>query len=585
MRHTRDEKLAQSIEGTNISAVAKSISSHTAPLHETGDLILGTDQIIERLYSVEETEDVRDDTLGRALSNAVQMLLKLWTGAAEPDIATIGIGPGDQASDIAKAVFLCSLVLPFQHPSNRATNSSQFKHARYDFAKPIPEVLLDWLRDHHNQYPNDYSDLMRTPKNPAANERFWSILFSLNLRGRLRDVCNLLREADFSHAWTALEDGATRPGYDGKQLGNVQRVVNRAISVLESCPALHTGDWDVKGADWSIYRKRIVQALSDLETFAEGSTLDGSGEAEPFEAEHFGLSSSRREGFSMSRLSQRAQSKVPWAVYESLKQLYAQSLGDHAEILAASADWVEATIGLAVWWDGNDNALRAKNHSSSRRIPDKQPHTRNVDVRPTAAYQEKLMVSLRQITAESDEAELQVNTSNPVEVGLACIFEGDMDGLVTILRTMSRTISTTVTELASFGKWLNEVPSPSKALMQNFDESDLMVLSVAKHSTRGVDPDSELVGYAKLLDQQSKIRSSRGTFKEVDGWELAVQILSRVQDEAVADAEIARILDRLELDERRIAKLTALCNELNMPQLGRKMSEVSDCKLTVWTMY
>lgn len=548
----------QGVESIDVASIARSIASRPAPLREPGELILATHRITEQFYGSDRGTEEAHDRWEDILAEGTQQLLRTWRSMPDRNIQTIGIGPGDAASDITKAVFLSSLLLSLHNPGRISTHHL---NSGMGSKKPIPEVLLDWLREYHDPFPDEYAEVMQQQNTPAANERFWDVCFAVSLRGNVPRLCSLLQAADFSHAYTALDDGSDQAGYHGQQLANVKQVIRRAVSVFETCPSVRDGDWNVRGPEWAIYRKRIQQARSDLETFAEGSMFERS------------RSKSSDVGFTMSQRSQRAQSKVPWSVYEGLKQLYGQILGWEEEVLAACADWVEATVGMAIWWDGSDGVSNRKSLYASRRSLGQSQSNRSIDNQPVLAYQERLRLSFRQVTCSSDEAEMQVNTTRAIEVGLGCVFEGDMEGLLAILKGWSATISNAVLELANFGQWLTESPSPSKSLMNGFDKSDLMVLSVTKYGNSGVDFDREMISYANLLNERQSIRGSRPE-DVFEGWEMAVQTLSRVKNEEMAYEQISRILENLDLDRPQVDKATFLCTELDLSQLGRNIAEV-----------
>lgn len=566
---SREDDFVQSIHSVDISSVAESIAPPPAALRETGDLILSTDQVIDNLYVFREHRAKNYEQLDNALGNAVQQLLRVWKSKPDRNVVAAGIGPGNGATDITKAVFLCSLLFTLHHPPPYDKDQALYRSQQVVSQKPVSQVLLDWLAEYHDPYPTEYSDLMNFSDGPASSERFWDIVFSTSVRGGMKQLCNLLSEADFSQAYSALEDGADRMGYEGQQLANVERVVNRAISVFQVCPALLYGDWDVQGNEWTMFRKKVHQARRDLETFAEGSMFNRSEEDSLFQDHE-----SNQHDHSISRLSQRAQSKVPWTVYENLKQLYGQILGWSEEVGAACADWVEATIAVAVWWDGTSDLASQKGPASSRRSMNQSLYNRGADKRPVLGYQEKLRQSFRSITGTTDEAELQVNTTDAVQVGLACIFEGDIQGLLGIVKGWSAVIANATVEIGSFGGWLNKSPTPSKDLMSGFNKSDLMVLSVAKQDVAGIDFDQEMIAYARLLNGRAEIQSQSSKIN-LEGWELAMQALSRVKNEEVANTEITKVLENLGLDRRRVDRVTTLCFELNLSQVGRNISQVS----------
>lgn len=571
------EDIIPSIEGPNFSAIAKALVGTSAPLTEPSDVILATDTVVEDISKFIKTGLATGDDIDAALCIAVEELLKLWrTGQVAPR-QHLGIGPENNASPHTKAVFLSSLLLEFHHPSRRAPPPGSFRSSRNNnISKTVPEALLDWLKEYHNQYPHEFAEVLETQPNVCAHSRFWDIVLSLTVLGNIAGASRLLREADFRMAASAQdEDQSSEPGYRGKQLGNIQRVVNRAIAVLDSCPAVQSGDWNVTGNDWAIFRKRVKQAFADLESFAEGSSLDRAGEDKAFEAENFGLSSIADDEFSLSTMSRRAESKVPWYIYQSLLSLYGQLLGARREIVAASADWVEATICSTVWWDGEDDEGANTNLNSSRRSLARSQGPRQVDLLPRTAYQQRLSLSFSQITAENQESELQVNTANPIEVGVACIFDGDLQGVLQIVRGWSSTISTAIVEIANTGSWLNIASDPSRSLMDRFDQSDLLVLSFAQQSDRRINRDEMLLSYADQVNRRGTLYSSQKGIS-TEGWELAVQIMSRLGNTTLSNTRIENLLGEVDLTAKgQIEKVVGVCETLSLPEIGRNMAEVS----------
>ncbi|KAH0356528.1 hypothetical protein KCU81_g564, partial [Aureobasidium melanogenum] len=176
----------------------------------------------------------------------------------------------------------------------------------------IPRALLDWLNTYHNPFPDDLTDVMRHRPTPVAHDRFWDMVYACTLRGDILNAISLLETADWSQAESAIEDGYDEPGYSGSHLHAVREVVSRCVDLLSTCPAVTENDWDVKGSDWTIFRHRVRRELQDLQDFAEADSRD----KDQFPAAPFG-----RVSMSFSTASRRAESKVPWLIYESLKTL------------------------------------------------------------------------------------------------------------------------------------------------------------------------------------------------------------------------------------------------------------------------
>lgn len=566
--------------------------SEAVDVTESDELILATEDIISRLYGI----DAEDVALQAALTTASEDLTRIWQSCVDNDARhlgtaeyVVGIGPNEDAPSTTKASFLSTFLLQLHHPpplngkqafafsrSGRVSEYSESFGSSQVIPRPSPppKVLLDWLNTYHNPYPNSTIDLQTYQPNPTAHSNFWDILFSAMLRGRIADVIRILKEADFRHARTALDDGQGQDGYRGVQLGNITRVINRAIMVLEVCPAMKDENWDVKGTDWIIFRRRVEQAAADLATFAEGRDREAEDDNQHFRAENFGIQGSLASMSSLSQSTRKAESKVPWTIYQNLKAMYGLLLGGTTEIISFAQDWVEATIGLTAWWDGDDNDEIIKgslgmSRRSIRRLQSLAP--RSVDVDVLTAYLRRLSYAFDRVTDDTDEEAFQINSMNPVEVGLASIFEGNVEGVIGLLRGWSLTITSAVVEFASLGGWLG-IPSGTK-MLNNFNESDLMVLSYGQDKQR-LGKDEILAEYAEALSNRDVLRSEHYDI-EREGWELAVEILGRLDDDVLSSMKICQLLDDLPLDSGgRVDNLLNICSELGLDSQTRKIAEV-----------
>ena len=559
---------------------------------ESDELILATEDIVSRLYNI-DTEDV---ALQAALSTASEDLTRIWHSCVDSDARhlgtaeyVVGIGPNEDAPSTTKASFLSTILLQLHHPPplkgkqafafSRSARASTFSESSNNSQVPLrpsppPKVLLEWLNTYHNPYPTATIDLQTYQPNPTAHLNFWDIVFSAMLRGRIADVIRILKEADFRHARTALDDAQGHDGYRGVQLGNITRVVNRAIMVLELCPAMKDEDWDVKGTDWVVFRRRVEQAAADLATFAEGRDREAEDDNRHFRAENFGIQGSLASMASLSQSTRKAESKVPWTIYQNLKAIYGLLLGGTTETISFAQDWVEATIGLTAWWDGDDNdeITRGSMGMSRRSIRRSQSFApRSVDVDVLTAYLRRLSYAFDRVTDDTDEEAFQINSMNPVEVGLASIFEGNVEGVIGLLRGWSLTITSAVVEVASLGGWLG-IPSGTK-MMNNFNESDLMVLSYGQDKQR-LGKDEILVEYAEALADRDVIQSEQQNI-EREGWELSVEILGRLDDDVLSSTKICQLLDELSLDSgERVDNLLNICSELGLDSQTRRIAEV-----------
>ncbi|KAG9656642.1 hypothetical protein KCU69_g15821, partial [Aureobasidium melanogenum] len=326
---------------TAIPGIAKKMATKPAPqLNESDELILRTDSLMAQLDA-----DTKLATTPVIPNRTAQQLGQLWQKHAQIKSQSGSIGPKSN-SGLDKANYLAQLALRLHHPFSTSANapSSYQPSNAYsnlvmssDHPTSIPRALLDWLNTYHNPFPDDLTDVMRHRPTPVAHDRFWDMVYACTLRGDVLNAINLLETADWSQAESAIEDGYEEPGYSGSHLHAVREVVSRCVDLLSTCPAVTEKDWDVKGSDWTIFRHRVRRELQDLQDFAEADSRD----KDQFPAAPFG-----RVSMSFSTASRRAESKVPWLIYESLKTLYGQLLGKRDEIMVATQDWLEAVIFL-----------------------------------------------------------------------------------------------------------------------------------------------------------------------------------------------------------------------------------------------
>jgi hypothetical protein len=572
-----------------------------APVDEPSDMILNTEDTIDRLYEELHHTEHRHLDLDAVLAHFANKLVNTWdicadrSGISRPYGVGPSIGPGEQAPSLVKASFLASLLLQIHHPSRgsapiasasnpaarMAPNSMVKAMQRASIATPIPQILLDWLNGNHASQNNDLQALRYVEPNPTASSNFWDIINAAVLRGRFAEAAEILRSADFNYARSALEDGLAQPGYRGMQLQNIQRCVNKALQILDSCPGFQDDDWAITGPDWTDYRKSVLSAVNDLEEFAEGEERDQAelpSRDHRFHAVNFGLSNfgQGQNQVSFTQSARMAESRVPWTIYQSLRSLYRIILGDTATIKAYSQDWVEATIGLTAWWDGEDDdgAFRASTSSVDfQRSRGSRHQLRAVDRNMRNAYLRRLDLAFSSATNEpSDDTGFRVNTMSSLEVGLASVFEGNVQGVLELLQSWSLCITGAIAEVAEFGGWL-ENGSPQKR--PGLSENDLMVLSYGQGNVsepKGITRDEVMRNYALGLNERRSIENETGSR---EGWEMALAVLSRLHDQDMMRKAVTQIVEKLPLDSiDQLDKLVVLCSDLGLEEQGRKIAEV-----------
>ena len=588
------------IQDSAVPGIAKNMATRIgiAKLSETDDFITQTEDILqEELYGVEASDNAPEQALKAALPDASETLSELWRSCRDHDIAnapplqdvTIGIGPAESEPALHKSIFLAALLLQLRHPPTakgkqalavtRFNRSSTISKSFQDSSTPanptaFPKVLIDWMEKEHNAYQATINEVQSLHPNPTAHSNYWDIIHVCTMRGKLGEAVRILRRSNFHHARTAREDGQGDEGYNGIQVRNIERVVNRAIQILELCPALQDDDWNVTGNEWIIFRKRVQQAMEDLATFAEGRDRDMDSTQSTFESSNFGLLNTT---MSLTQSTRRAESRVPWTVYQKLKVMYGILLGESTEILSSAQDWVEATIGLTVWWNGDDDEdIAVSILASTRRSlrPSQSRGPRLVDVNANPAYLRRLAYAFAWSTDDTDDDLFQINSMNPVEIGLASLFEGNVAGVIGLLRGWSLPVVSAVAEIASAGGWF-ETSVGNNLMDLDLDENDRSVLNGPNAQGSSMTRDTILMEYANALSNKAEIRRNHG--KGVyEGWELSITLLARLDDDSVAQKRVGELLNRLDLNsDSRINKILETCQDFNMIKEARSITEVS----------
>ncbi|KMP06173.1 hypothetical protein CIRG_05854 [Coccidioides immitis RMSCC 2394] len=568
--------------------IARDIASRksVATVDEPSGFLLDMEDIVSRMYDRVREREADDEIVENTLSEVCEDLASLWkkysdeSGPASYENGCVG--PGEQSSGIVKASFLSSLLLQLHHPPAfqrqfTSRNSQLFRSpfrpaisAQQPKSKsPIPKVLFDWLNQYHSPQASRLDALKRQQPNPTASPTFWNITLAALLRADFPIVMQLLEAADFTYARTAMEEGSSEPGYQGRQLQTIQQCVNKTLHNLRACPGVQSDDWDIKGMEWSVYRKQIASALLELEDLAEGSNRDEMGNSQAFEASHFGLLSFRSSVSSFSQSARMAESKIPWQIYQHLKALYNIILGDVASILKYSDDWVEATVSLTAWWNGDDDSdITLENGSSTRLAAKRSQSPRSVDINTEEAYLRRLDYTFTCVTDTLGKDGFRINSMNPCEVGLASLFEGNVEGLLRLTQTWSLPIAAATAEVASFGGWL--AASAGSEPMPGLNENDLMVLSYGQPDQK-LRKDDILVNYSSGIFDRGRLD---GPSSARDGWELSLEIMSRLDDQELMKTKVNELLDRVVIDSSdKMDRLVLLCTELGYNEEGRKISE------------
>ena len=588
-------------ENSAIPSIAQNLGKQLgpAPLKESDSLVLGTEGLLNELNEGDSDYAHDSDKLSAVLSNISERLCSVWNTCRGQDLARgtqpadlmLGIGPDENAPLSHSAIYLSTLLLPLHHPGEAkgrhaiaVSRADQLVTSQDLDGRPIqsnptayPKIILDWLDQNHYPFESTLAEVRGKRPSPASHQNYWDVLAMLTVRGKFSEVLRLLKSANFETAATAKEDGAGSRGYQGEQLKNVEQVVARAIQIFEACPVIIDDDWHVTGNNWIVYRRLVEKSMDDLTTFAEGRDRDLDFNDEGFQASNFGLSNMTNE---MSRSSRRAESRVPWTIFQNLKAMYSVLLGGGNEILSSSQDWVEGTIALTAWWPGDDDdevliarrdlARRSLRHSRSQ-------GPRLVDHNPELAYLRRMASAFQRVTNESEDTFFLPNATKPLEVALASIFQNNVKGLLNILKGFSLPVADAVVEIATSGGWLDD---SRQNCMDDFDESDLLVLSSYSAAPPASLRETIMSAYAEaLFHRGSIVTKSAGS---LEGWELAVAVLSRLSptDDEKTRRKILSHLERLPLDsDETIDKILETCQDYDMFGEGATIVEVRDMVL------
>ena len=414
--------------------------------------------------------------------------------------------------------------------------------------------MLDWLDTFHTSYYPILEAVLSTESNPTAHGLYWDIVQSLVLRAKLREVVKLFSVSDFKYAASATDDGNKSPGYSGAQLQAAQGAIHRAQQLLNSCPGSRTANWKVDDAEWASYRQRVATELDDLALALNGSL----GNEDAFEAENFGVKKSDRRF--LSRSLRNATASLPVTVYENLRTTYRIILGSTQDIMAQSQDWLEATTALTIWWDGvADDGVAAWTMSVN------QEYGGIIAQNP---FLPRLRSSLLYATDPEMAEAFPIDSTSLTDLGLAAIFQGDLEAVLLVTQTMSLSITSALAEIGTAAGWLWP---KNKTLPAGLDEEDLMVLSFGAGSDK-ISKDDVLSRYARALFQKEDWKQVGDT--HIEGWEIALSVASRLTDQALSKTMIGNFIDSIELEnQQKMDRLVSICGALGLDEEGRKVSQ------------
>lgn len=537
------------------ATLAKDVYSESgyASINEPPELILDTENLVTRLYKDGVGPEEDEERLDEALATVTGQLTGLWKQYVEAfplesEEHAAEIGPAPQAPPFEKATYLATLALQVHH--TRTGENGRV-------TEPLPETLFRWLAEYHNPYPTQVQEVLRCKPCPASHSMFWPTVCMALLRGQVHDAQKLLENA----GWESVR--ANRRGeleYTGRALDNVQWATQDTINMLEMCPG-KSGNWEIWNNEWTIFRIKARGALEQLRRFAEGKNRTV--------VEDVDMSESLQ---SMTAAARKAESQVPWEIYENLNVIFEIALGAPEVILDTAQDWCEATIGLFGWWDeteGNKDFQRSTSQSLALA-------SQNIGA-------EGYMERLSRVFHTAVASDFHFNSLNPVEVGMACVFEDNAKAIVALLRTWSLPVAAAVAEIASLGRWLPQHQPSALYAFEDLDMEDMEVLGINPTDPDEADgtKDNTLMQYAQELANYKEISSvTDNSGVSRDGWEVAIHVLGRMdspqRSEETVGELVENILDEIDVDSSEMVdKVWRLLSDLGMAQFAEQVAEVS----------
>ncbi|OTA96459.1 hypothetical protein M434DRAFT_392891 [Hypoxylon sp. CO27-5] len=549
------------------ATLAKDLYSQSqfAKVSEPDNVIIQTEELINRLYDEgvgpEDDEEKLDDTLAHA---SVRLVKDIW-GPHLEELSSVRqehaakVGPSAHAPDFEKALYLARLVLQIHHTPVIREEFGSSRHLA------LPAILFEWQHEEHNLDQDQINAVLNHRPSPAAHSLFWQVVFNSLVRGDLAKTVQLLECA----GWEFVKKQARGESiYSGQVLANIKRVVEDLCLIIGQCPAVTDGSWDIHSSDWTLFRLKAKAAQEGLITFTEGKERTNLSSSR-FADSDFGNSVSGRS--TLAGLARKAESRIPWDIYENLQSLYAILIGEPEAILAAAQDWCEATIGLFGWWDNGHNKRNlGLSHSRSLHLGSET----GVD----DDFLDRLALSLQNAT----EADFHFDSADPVEVAVASAFEGNVEGVIGFLRLWSLPIASSVAEIASLGRWLPPQEPQNLINMSDFDMEELEVLGMNKSA--GSDEkdgikDTTLIHYARSLKDRGHI-SGIGLHGKVsrEGWEMAVQVVGRMdspeRSEQLVQELLQGVINTIDEDSREtVDKIWRLLNDLGMINFAEDTAE------------
>ncbi|KAL2889661.1 Nucleoporin NUP85 [Ceratocystis lukuohia] len=505
------------------------------------EIIVKTEEKIMCLYN-EGVGPIDDpEKLDSSMAAAAISLVNLWNSCASelpnPEEHDATIGPGQHAEPFRKASWIAHLLLLIHH--------ARFidEHSNGE-PVPLPESLFGWMDSDHNPYASQTQQVLNFRPSPASNSLFWQTIHTVLIRGQVKHAIDLLANA----GWEQTQKRLGTYDYTGRILANIKKAVQDTIDMLTECPGSR-GNWNVWGSEWSLFRVNARASWERLSRFVEGRNHGFVPHGDPtFDTN------------SMADMSRRAESQVPWEIFQHLNIIYRIVQGDEGSILQTAQDWLEASVGICGWWDQEIDRRGMLRTSMLNKAGSSQQQS----------YAERLAAAFHVVV----NSEFQLNIQNHCELAAASIFEGNFTAAIGFLRAWSLPIASAVAEIGSLAQWLPKREIRAPKAMDDFDDMDLEVLGMAKQGPDEIDgmKDTTLVMYARELAGVEII------VDDEYGWEMATRVLGRLDSVTLAEETIREllhdVLDSIDVNSSSsVERIWRILMDLGMTKFAEESAE------------
>ncbi|KAL5594630.1 uncharacterized protein BROUX77_007977 [Berkeleyomyces rouxiae] len=505
------------------------------------EIILKTEEKIVCLYNegVGPVDDL--EKLDSSMAHAAITLVNTWNEYASqlpnPDEHDTTIGPGQDAVPFRKAAWVAHLLLLMHH--------SRFVDDQFNGQPvPLPESLFQWMELHHNPYISQRQQVLNFHPTPASNSLFWQTIHTVLVRGQVQHAIELLANAN----WDQTQKRSGTCDYTGRILGNIKKAVQDTIDMLTECPGSR-GNWNVWSSEWSLFRVNARASWERLSRFVEGRNHS-----------FVPQGNSLFDTNSMAGMSRKAESQVPWEIFQHLNIIYRIVQGDESSILQTAQDWLEASVGICGWWDQEIDRRGMLRTSMLNKAGSSQQQS----------YVERLAAAFHMVL----NSDFHFDIENHCEIATAAIFEGNFTAAIGFLRVWSLPIASAVAEIGSLAHWLPKREIRAPKTMDDFDDMDLEVLGMAKQGPDEIDgiKDTTLVMYARELAGVENISENEY------GWEMATHVLGRLESVKLAEETIREllhdVLDNIDVDSgASVERIWRILMDLGMTSFAEESAE------------